>query len=204
MSSTSANIFSEKLENLKNTFMNLMSDMETTVVNFKLYPDDQTFSSNYDNFMAASYTCNKNMTTLNTEVIDNISISNQILNSLLSQLDSSNNYTQIIPALFNKKNASNDMKIDNMNLYNYQILLNWEMFIGMFFLFLCVILYYRKYYDTKQVIEYTKQKMVDIKEDVSNNIKTAKEEITKMTEAPPQPPTKEPPKTIPTKTIIKK
>ena len=196
MSSTSANIFSEKLENLKNTFMNLMSDMETTVVNFKLYPDDQTFSSNYDNFMAASYTCNKNMTTLNTEVIDNISISNQILNDLLSQLDSSNNYTQIIPALFNKKNASNDMKIDNMNLYNYQILLNWEMFIGMFFLFLCVILYYRKYYDTKQVIEYTKQKMVDIKEDVSSNIKTAKEEITKMTEVPPQSPIKEPPKTI--------
>jgi hypothetical protein len=196
MTSTSANIFSEKLENLKNTFINLMSDMETTIVNHKLYPDDQTFSSNYDNFMAGSYTCNKNLATLNTEVNDNITISNQILNELLSQLDSSNNYTKIIPALFNKKNASNDMKIDNMNLYNYQILLNWEMFIGMFFLFLCVIWYYRKYYDTKQVIEYTKQKMVDIKEDVSNNIKTAQEEITKMTEAPPQTPTKELPKTI--------
>ena len=185
MSSKPANIFSEQLENLKNTFSNLMGEMEPININCKLHPEDQSYSSSCSNWSAALYTCNKNMTTLNNEVNDSIITYNDIVNKLLSDIDSTNKFSKIIPNLFEKKNTSSDMKIDNMSLYNYQILLNWEMFIGMVFLFFCLIFYYRKYYNTKEVIEYTKQKIIDIKEDVSNNIKSAKEEITKLSEPPP-------------------
>jgi hypothetical protein len=158
--------------------------MVTTAVNNKLYPDDQTYSSNSSSWSASMYTCDTNMTTLDTNVSDNIATMNQVLNTILSNIDSSSRYSQLIPNLFDRKNTSYDMKLNNMSLYNYQILLNWEMFIGMFFIFLCLIFYYRKYYNTKEVLQYTTQKIIDIKEDVTNNVKTAKEELTKMTEPP--------------------
>jgi hypothetical protein len=41
-----------------------------------------------------------------------------------------------------------------------------------------------KYYNTKQIIEYTTQKVVDINNNISNNMKEAKEEIMKMSEPP--------------------
>lgn len=184
MSTTPANIFSEQLDSLTNTFSSLISEMVPTSVSNKLYPNDQTYSSNMSNFNASLYTCDTSITALDSNVSDNITIMNQVLNNILSNIDSSSRYSKLIPNLFDRKNTSYDMKIDNMSLYNYQILLNWEMFIGMFFIFLCLIFYYRKYYNTKEVIQYTTQKIMDIKEDVTNNVKTAKEEITKMSEPP--------------------
>lgn len=179
--------FSEELKRLKDMFDNLITNMESIYVNYKLYPNNQTYNNTYNDWVRNNNKCAKDMATLNIRVNNELNYLKEELNKLLLQTNKSNKFSQLILNLFNKKNTSNNMKIDNMSLYNYQILLNWEMFIGMFFLFLCLIFYYRKYYDTKQVFEYTKQQMNNLKDDVSNNIKIAKEEITKMTEPPQQP-----------------
>jgi hypothetical protein len=191
MTIVSAKIFSDQLQTFKDMFTNLMSQMESVNVNHKLYPDDQTYSNDYSNWSGNMYTLKQNMLKLSSDVSDSIDKTNKIVNKVLSDIDSSNKFSQMIPILFEKKNTSNDMKIDNINLYKYQILLNWEMFIGMCFLFFCIIFYYRKYYNTKEVIEYTKQTISDAKENISNNIQTAKEEITKMAETPPNTENKE-------------
>lgn len=191
MTIISAKIFSDQLQTFQDMFTNLISQMESVNVNHKLYPDDQTYSNDYSNWTGNMYTLKQNMLKLSSDVSDSIDKTNKIVNKVLSDIDSSNKFSQMIPILFEKKNTSKYMKMDNTSLYLHQVLLNWEIFIGMCFLFFCLIFYYRKYYDTKEVIQYTKQKLSDAKEDITNNIQSAKEEITKMTENPPNTENKE-------------
>jgi uncharacterized protein YukE len=178
---TSAQIFSDQLNSIKNTFSSLLSQYTPTFVNYQSDPTNTAFSNSYDSLNFQLNKCNTSLDTLNSQVNQSVQSTNSILSNLISQLDNSNNQ---IPTLFEKNMTSMDMKMDNIKLYNYQILLNWEMFLGMIFIFFCLIFYYRKFYNTKELIDYTKQKMSDISQDVSSNLKQAKEEMVKLTEPP--------------------
>ena len=177
MTAISANIFSEKLQNIKDMFTNLISQMEPTILNYKLFPEEQSYNNNYMDWKFNIDTCNKNLTTLNNEISDNLTINKNIVSQIFDSLSISSDTMASIYKLFESKNISNDMNIYSLSLYNNQIILNWEMFIGMMLLFFYLIYYYRKYYNTKEVIEYTKQKVMDINKNVTENMNAAHKEI---------------------------
>jgi cell division protein FtsL len=177
---TTANIFSDRLENIKEMFLNLISQMDLTILNYKLYPNDQTYNNDFMNWKYNIDTCNKNLTTLSNEVSDGVTASKDTVSDIFQSLGVTSDVMNMISKLFENKNISNDMNIYSLNLYNNQIILNWEIFIGMLLLFFYLIYYYRKYYNTKQVIDFTKQKIIDMNKDAKDNIQAAKEEISKI------------------------
>jgi hypothetical protein len=83
----------------------------------------------------------------------------------------------MLPNLFQQKLTSKNMKDMNISLFTYQLLLNWELFLGVIFLFFIIVLYYRKYYTTKEVIDYASKKFNETKESISDNIETVKKQI---------------------------
>jgi len=181
---TSSQVFTDELNNITSTFSSILSEYVPTLVNYQIDSTNTAFSSSYDSLTSQLSKCSADLATLDTQVLNDIQSANNELSQALASTTSTTSLADMIPSLFEKNYTSMDMRMNNIKLYSYQILLNWEMFFGMIFIFICFIFYYRKYYNTKELIEYTKQKMSDVKEDVSNNIKDAKEVMTTLSEPP--------------------
>ena len=71
------------------------------------------------------------------------------------------------------------MKIMNINLFTYQLVLNWEMFLGVIGVFFIIVLYYRKYYTVKEIVDYASKKINETHKSVNDNIELVKNEMNK-------------------------
>ena len=71
------------------------------------------------------------------------------------------------------------MKEMNISLFTYQLLLNWEMYLGVIAIFFIIILYYRKYYSIKEIVDYASTKIKDTHQSINDNIELVKNEFSK-------------------------
>jgi len=169
----------EQLANIKSQFTGIISNIVNSYVNYQLYPDDTSYSNTYNNYKNAILKCNADLVKLDLEVENAIGMSHNMINKILETIYKSKNsiLSKMLPNLFQQKLTSKNMKDMNISLFTYQLLLNWELFLGVIFLFFIIVLYYRKYYTTKEVIDYASKKFNDTKESISDNIETVKKQI---------------------------
>jgi len=174
----------EQLTNIKNQFTGILSNIVTSYVNYKLYPDDTSYVNTYNSYKNGILKCNSELVKLDLELDKSIDMEHNIINKILGmKYDSKNSFlSKIIPQLYQKKLTSKNMKNMNISLFTYQLLLNWEMILGILCVFIIIVLYYKKYYTAKEIIDYATKKMNDTKESINDNIETIKTEMSKKEE----------------------
>jgi hypothetical protein len=171
----------EQLQNILNQFTGVLTNVVSSYVNYKLYPDDTTYANTYNNYTNAILKCNAELVALDLAVDKSIDMYHSIINKILGNTFKAQNsrLSKIIPYLYQEKLTSKNMKIMNINLFTYQLVLNWEMFLGVIGVFFIIVLYYRKYYTVKEIVDYASKKIKDTHKSVNDNIELVKNEMSK-------------------------
>jgi len=174
----------EQLANIKSQFTGIISNIVTSYVNYKLYPDDTSYSNTYNNYKNAISKCNSDLVKLDLEVDNAIGKSHNMINKILGMIYKSKNsvLSKMLPGLFQQKLTIKNMKNMNISLFTYQLLLNWELFLGVILLFFVIVFYYKKYYTAKEIMDFASKTLDKTKESINNNIETVKTQINEKKE----------------------
>ena len=171
----------EQLINIKNQFTGILSNIVPSYVNYQLFPDDTTYANAYNNYKNAILKCNAELVALDLEVDKSINMNHSIINKILGDTFKAKNsyFSKMLPFLYQQKLTSQNMKEMNISLFTYQLLLNWEMYLGVIAIFFIIILYYRKYYSIKEIVDYASTKIKDTHQSINDNIELVKNEFSK-------------------------
>ena len=174
----------EQLINIKNQFTGIITNIVPSYVNYQLFPDDTTYANTYNNYKNAILKCNAELVALDLEVDKSINMNHSVINKILGDTFKANNsyFSKIIPYLYQQQLTSANMKEMNISLFTYQLLLNWEMFLGVIAVFFIIVLYYRKYYTVKEIVDYASKQISDTHKSINDNIEVVKNEFSKNNE----------------------